>query len=56
MCNQFESITMEIKEPDFQETRIKLSSCIETKEHGQEYTRYSCAIGMQLCNLANTTI
>ena len=38
MYNQFESITMKVKEPDSQETRTKLSTYnyIETTEHGQE--------------------
>ena len=37
MCNQFESITTEVKEPDSQEARTKLS--IETREHGQEHSQ-----------------
>ena len=35
MCNQFESITTEVKEPDSQ-ARTKLS--IETRKHGQEHS------------------
>ena len=37
MCNQFESITTEVKEPDSQEARTKLN--IETREHGQEHSQ-----------------
>ena len=65
MCNQFESITTEVKEPDSQEASTKLS--IETREHGQEHSqthacakrndhRCSYAIGMQLCLLCNSIV